>query len=319
MRIVITGATGSLGSSIMNRLVESGHEVIGLGRNGNKIEKLKQSGFDVLKCSLENSDEMEQCFTNADCIIHSAAFAAPFGSNNKFTKTNVEGTRSVMQSALNMNVNRVIVISSSSVFEKANPNDNHSDELPSKPPSHPYSLSKYRAEQILDDFPKGMWIGLRPRAVFGNNDTTVLPRIRKLINSKRYLVIGNGKTLVDVTCMSNFLDAVECAIDADVKATGRVYNISNGKPLEAGYMMSKIAQNIHPNAKAKHIPQFPVKVLSHAINVMGYLSIGLIQPNLTPYSVNQLTKRMVMDLSGAKKFLGWIPKQSFEEGLEEII
>ena len=318
MRIVITGATGSLGSSIMNRLVESGHEVIGLGRNTNKIENLKESGFNVLKCSLDNKKEMEQYFANADCIIHSAAFAAPFGSNNKFTKTNVEGTRSVMQSALNMNVNRVIVISSSS---SSCPLwvGSASDKLPSKRPSHPYSLSKYRAEEILNDFPKGMWIGLRPRAVFGKNDTTVLPRIKKLINSKRYLVIGNGKTLVDVTCMSNFLDAVECAIDADVKATGRVYNISNGKPLETGYMMSKIAQNIHPNAKAKHIPQFPVKVLSHAINVMGHLSIGLIQPNLTPYSVNQLTKRMVMDLSGAKKFLGWIPKQSFEEGLEEII
>ncbi len=241
MRIVITGATGSLGSSIMNRLVESGHEVIGLGRNSNKIENLKKSGFDVLKYSLDNKREMEQCFANADCIIHCAAFAAPFGSKNKFIKTNVEGTRAVMQSALKMNVNRVIVISSSSVFEKANPNENHSDELPSKRPSHPYSLSKYRAEQILDDFPASMWIGLRPRAVFGNNDTTVLPRIKRLINSKRYLVIGNGKALIDVTCMSNFLDAVECAIDADENATGRVYNISNGKPLEAGYMMSQIA------------------------------------------------------------------------------
>ena len=318
MRVVITGATGSLGSSIMNRLVESGHEVIGLGRDINKIENLKESGFDVLKCSLENTEEMEQCFADADCIIHSAAFAAPFGSKNKFIKTNVEGTRAVMQSALNMNVHRVIVISSSSVFEKANPDDDHSDELPSKSPSHPYSLSKYRAEQILNDFPTGMWIGLRPRAVFGNNDTTVLPRIRKLINSKRYLVIGNGNALVDVTCMSNFLDAVECAIDADENATGRVYNISNGKPLEAGYMMSQIAQKTHPNARAKHVPQFPVKILSHAINAIGHLSVGLIQPSLTPYSVNQLTKRMVMDISGAKKFLGWVPKQSFEDGLEEI-
>lgn len=318
MRIVITGATGSLGSSIMNRLVESGHEVIGLGRNNNKIENLKKSGFNVLKCSLENTEEMEQYFGAADCIIHSAAFAAPFGSKNKFINTNVEGTRAVMQSALNMNVNRVIVISSSSVFEKANPNDDHSDELPSKPPSHPYSLSKYRAEQILNGFPTGMWIGLRPRAVFGKNDTTVLPRIKKLINSKRYLVIGNGKTMVDVTCMSNFLDAVECAIDADKSATGRVYNISNGNPLETGYMMSKIAQTTHHSAKARHIPQFPVKILSHAINAIGHLSVGLIQPSLTPYSVNQLTKRMVMDISGAKKFLGWVPKQSFEDGLEEI-
>ncbi|MGY8734722.1 MAG: NAD-dependent epimerase/dehydratase family protein [Candidatus Poseidoniales archaeon] len=319
MKVVITGATGSLGSSIMSRLVESGHEVTGLGRNGNKIEKLKESGFDVLKCSLENTEKMEQYFTNADCIIHCAAFAAPFGSKNKFIRTNVEGTRTVMQSALNKNINRVIVISSSSVFEKTNPINDHSDELPSKPPSHPYSLSKYLAEEVLNSFPTDMWIGLRPRAVFGKNDTTVLPRIKKLINSKRYLVIGNGKTMVDVTCMSNFLDAVECAISADNNATGRIYNISNGKPLETGYMMSRIAQKTHPSAKVKHIPQFPVKFLSHTMNIIGHLSMGLIQPNLTPYSVNQLTKRMVMDLSGAKEYLGWVPEQSFEDGLEETI
>jgi nucleoside-diphosphate-sugar epimerase len=132
------------------------------------------------------------------------------------------------------------------------------------------------------------------------------------------LVIGNGKTLVDVTCMSNFLDAVECALNAEDNATGRVYNISNGKPLEAGYMMSKIAHKRYPDCKAKHLPYTPIKVLSYFINMLGYLSFGSYQPSLTPYSVNQLTKRMVMDISGAKKYLGWIPKQSFEEGLEEI-
>jgi len=318
MKLIVTGATGSIGSSIVDRLVKKGHEVIGLGQNINKIEKLKKDGFNIVKCSLENKKKMEEIFSKSDCIVHSAAFAAPFGSKKKFMKTNVEGTRSVMEIAQKLEINRVIIISSSSVFEKANPNDVHGDNLPQKQPSHPYSLSKYKAEKLLNDFPARMWIGLRPRAVFGKDDTTVLPRIKRLINSKRYLVIGNGKTCTDVTCISNFLDAVECAINAEVNATGKVYNISNGKPLETEYMMSKIAQKTYPNAKVKYIPHFPVKVLSYIINAIGHLSIGVIQPSLTPYSVNQLTKRMVMDISGAKKDLGWIPKQSFEEGLEEI-
>ena len=318
MRIVVTGATGSIGSSIVDRLVKNGLEVIGLGQSTEKIERLRADGFDIRKCSLDDTQKMEELFSNADCIVHSAAFAAPFGSKKKFMKTNVEGTRSVMKIAQKLEINRVIFISSSSIFEKAKSSDNHGDSLPQIPPSHPYSLSKFRAEKLLNDFPSDMWIGLRPRAVFGKNDTTVLPRISKLINSKRYLVIGNGKTIVDATCMNNFLDAVECAINAEDKATGRVYNISNGKPLEAGYMLSKIAQKSYPNSKAKHLPHAPIKVLSHLINTIGLLSFGLFQPSLTPYSVNQLTKRMVMDISGAKQYLGWTPKQSFEEGLEEI-
>jgi nucleoside-diphosphate-sugar epimerase len=318
MKVIVTGATGSIGSSIVDRLVKNGHEVIGLGQNTGKIERLRADGFDIRKCSLNDKQLMEESFFNADCIVHSAAFAAPFGFAKKFFQTNTEGTRTIMEIAQKLGIKRVIFISSSSIFEKANPNDNHGDSLPQIQPSHPYSLSKYYAEKVLNDFPSGMWIGLRPRAVFGKNDTTVLPRINKLINSKRYLVIGNGKTLVDVTCMNNFLDAVECALNAEDNATGRVYNISNGKPLETGYMMSKIAHKRYPDCKAKHLPYTPIKVLSYFINMLGYLSFGSYQPSLTPYSVNQLTKRMVMDISGAKKYLGWIPKQSFEEGLEEI-
>lgn len=318
MRIAITGATGSLGSSIMQRLVQSGHQVIGLGQNLSKIESLRERGFEVEKCSLENSIAMEKIFANCDLIIHSAALAAPFGSKKKFIKTNVQGTRNVMQIALKLEIQRVIVISSSSVFASADQNLDHGTELPQKPPSHPYPLSKYLAEQVLTEFPAKMWIGLRPRAVFGKDDSTVLPRIKRLINSRRYLVLGDGKTQVDVTCINNFLDAVESAIKAEEKAAGRVYNISNGKPLETGYMMQKIAQKTYPSAKARHIPLFPLTVLAHITNLVGHLSFGLVKPNLTPYSVAQLSRRMVMDISAAEEYLDWRPSQSFEEGLEEI-
>ena len=67
MRIVVSGATGSIGSMMMERLSQS-HEVIGLGRDQNKINKMKPL-FEMKSCHLE-SKEFEQIIATTDCFIH---------------------------------------------------------------------------------------------------------------------------------------------------------------------------------------------------------------------------------------------------------
>ena len=83
MRIVISGATGSIGSMLMARLAPS-HEVVGLGRNQKKINEMAQR-FSMKTCDLE-SGEFEQIISDADCFIHCAAFAAPKGKASQFQK-----------------------------------------------------------------------------------------------------------------------------------------------------------------------------------------------------------------------------------------
>ena len=104
------------------------------------------------------------------------------------------------------------------------------------------------------------WIGLRPRAVVGNGDQTVLPRLLELIRGQKVLIPGKGDAILDVTCMENFLDAVESAISPQESAKGKFYNISNGDPRPFSELIMTLAENKFGSIKARHIPLLPLRI-----------------------------------------------------------
>ena len=143
------------------------------------------------------------------------------------------------------------------------------------------------------------WTGLRPRSSYWQRRQTLAPKLNNLIKKKRVLIPGNGQAMLDYTTMSDFLDSVECSIEAG--ARGKFYNISNGKPMSFKSMIMKYASKVHGVEKSRHIPLLPLRFLS------------TIAPNqrINHYSLDQISKPMRLDISESVRDLGWSPKQTF--------
>lgn len=321
MRVVVTGATGSLGQALLVRLRQDGYSVVGLGRSQHKINQLRSQGFEMKHCDITNLQQVKDCFSGSDIVIHCAAFAAPFGSKKKFFDTNVEGTKNIFQAAKENSVSRIVVISSASIFDGMNHDLPHGDNTPVRKfrPRHPYGASKYDAEIVCISNEKESWIGLRPRAVFGRGDQTLIPRLKKLIGKNHYNTIGAGEALVDITCLSNFIDAVCLAIVAPRESLGQFYNISNGDPRAFRTIMETYTSKFSKNHKQRKIPYVPVLLIAHLLTIMAMLVPGKKwEPSVTPYGLRQVTKSLILDTSGAQKALNWTPKKTFEQGMEEL-
>ncbi len=321
MKIVVTGATGTLGMAIMKRLRDEGNSVIGLGRSQTKINKLIEQDFKMKNCDITDIEQLSQEITNCDVIVHCAAFAAPFGSKKKFFQTNVDGTRNIFHVAKEKSISRIVVVSSASIFDGMGHSEPHIDETPDIKfrPKHHYGASKYDAEKFCLTQPKDTWIGLRPRAVFGKGDQTLLPRLRKLIGKNHYKTIGDGNGLIDVTCLSNFVDAVCLAIKSPRESLGKYYNISNGDPRTFNSIMRTYTAKFDSNFKQRKLPYFPILIIAHLSNLVASLIPGKRwEPRITPYGLRQVTGSLVLDISGAKKALNWTPVKTFEQGMEEL-
>lgn len=321
MRVVVTGATGSLGQALLVRLRQDGYSVVGLGRSQHKINQLRSQGFEMKHCDITNLRQVKDCFSGSDIVIHCAAFAAPFGSKKKFFDTNVEGTKNIFQAAKENSVSRIVVISSASIFDGMNHDLPHGDNTPVRKfrPRHPYGASKYDAEIVCISNEKESWIGLRPRAVFGRGDQTLIPRLKKLIGKNHYNTIGAGEALVDITCLSNFIDAVCLAIVAPRESLGQFYNISNGDPRAFRTIMETYTSKFSKNHKQRKIPYVPVLLIAHLLTIIAMLVPGKKwEPSVTPYGLRQVTKSLILDTSGAQKALNWTPKKTFEQGMEEL-
>ena len=300
MRVLVSGATGSLGTQILSRL--SGmYELGGISRNSDKIENL---GLDCEGFSLDLvKDDISPALQGFDIFIHCAAFASAHGKQSNF-ETNVAMIQNILPALEKAGI-FTIFISSASIFD-----DMPRNELQTNPSIRPksfYSKSKYDCEKVILESSYKNWTGLRPRAVIGKGDQTLAPKLNNLIKKKRVMIPGNGKALLDYTTMSDFLDSVQCSIEKQAK--GRFYNISSGKPLTFKSMIMEYASKVHGVEKSRNIPLLPLRILSS------------IAPNqrINHYSLDQITKPMRLDISESVRDLGWSPKQTFSECLEELI
>ena len=167
--------------------------------------------------------------------------------------------------------------------------------------------------------PSKAWIGLRPRAVFGTGDQTLLPRLNRLVSKGRYTIVGKGDALIDVTCLNNFLDAVEAALVAEEEALGKFYNISNGDPRRFEDVLKAYAERHGKGMKRRSGPRSLVAFLAYSSVAIASLIPGKPwEPRLTPYGLRQITQTLRLDISGAKEALRWRPEMTFEQGVEEL-
>ena len=321
MKIAVSGATGSLGKAVMQHLTDQGHEVLGLGRNVNKIQALESDGFTMKKCDILDVNEIENSIVGVEILVHCAAFASPFGSKRKYFQTNLQGTKNIFIAAKYRSVRRVVVISSASIFDGGRPDIKHPDDLPhhSMRPKHHYGASKYDAELFCTTQTDIEWVGLRPRAVFGKGDETLIPRLERLISKKRYITIGKGDALVDVTCLGNFLDAISCAIGASDEALHRFYNISNGDARSFKTIVAAYANRHGVQLKHRSVPLLPVLLYAKLIETFASMIPGKSwEPAITTYGLRQVTRTLRLDITEAQRQLGWTPRLTFEEGMEEL-
>ena len=197
MRVLVSGATGSLGSQILNRLAGK-YELGAISRNSEKIDNL---GIDCKGFSLNLvKDNISETLQGFDVFIHCAAFASAHGDKSQFD-ANVLMIENILPALEKAGI-FTIFISSASIFD-----DMPRNELQTNPTIRPksfYSKSKYDCEKVILESSYKNWTGLRPRAVIEVYQTSC-PKLNNLIKKKRVIIPGNGKSLLDYTTMSDFL------------------------------------------------------------------------------------------------------------------
>src|SRR5699024_9859461 len=193
MKVMITGATGFLGFRACEYFHELGYEVIGVGRNQEKGKQLMEQGIHFEPLDLIERDRLVHICKGMDAVVHSAALSESWGEYEDFYQANVECTENVLDAVQMNEIKRLVHISTPSIYFNLNSRENvkENDVLP-KRFVNAYARTKYLAEQkVQQAVEQGLdAIILRPRALFGPRDTTILPRLIEL-NQTRGVPLPN--------------------------------------------------------------------------------------------------------------------------------
>jgi nucleoside-diphosphate-sugar epimerase len=300
MKIIVTGATGSLGAILTRYFSSQGHEVIAIGRMKNPPDKLL-SYAKYYRTDITHPYSLP----DADICIHTAALSDDKGSKSEFY--NVNGTRNTLTAA--SSCRKFIHISSSSVYL---PSDNPLPETIAGKQNNKqlsnYGFSKLLTEEMLIETSRfeSCYI-LRPRAHYGCGDKVILPRLLKLVKNKEIHRPGSMKVDISLTHYDNMIHAVECCLQSGKNGIN-IYNVSD----ERSYVFIEIIRKLTRALYGQELPekQMPIALLK----AMAIFKLG----GITPLLVRSFTRNMVLDISKIKEELNYKPVTDFYASLNDL-
>lgn len=322
MNILITGATGFLGFQLVKYLKGQGYQVFATGRNPAMAEKLAS-----LKVPCHTGEISDQAFVTAllkgmDAVVHTAGLSSPWGPYQAFYEANVLGTEHIVQACLAQGVPRLVHISTPTLYVRNQHcvNIRESDPLPDLPINH-YAQTKGVAEKAVQaGIAQGLQaIMLRPRAIVGEGDTVIMPRLLRAHAEGRLRVIGDGRNWVDMTSVQNVCYAVELGLKAEGQALGEAYNITNGEPVRLWDAVAEVFERLDLKLNRRKLPFAVAYALAAALEQLAKANPAQPEPALTRYSVIMLAKSQTLNIDKARRLLGYTPRYSLSHAMDDFV
>jgi len=304
-KILVTGAAGFIGSNLVSKLLTYDCKIIGLdnfstGRREYIENFLKNQRFNLIEGDIRNFNLLQKKFTNIDIIFHEAALSSvirsledPLSSH----EVNVTGTLNLLLIAKELNVERFVFASSSSVYGETKTLPKQED-MPLSPFS-PYGVSKLAAEKYVYSFYKiyGVkTVSLRYFNVYGPNQVAspysgvISIFISRILQNQSPIIFGDGTQTRDFTFVK---DVVEANLLAATKNTaiGRVFNVATGKR---------------------------ISIIELAKMILKLCNKSRIKIQFQPPRAGDI-RHSLADITLANKFLNYSPQFDLQLGLKETI
>lgn len=291
-RVLVTGSTGFVGSHVVKFLRENQYYIIGIGRKENSDSNKYCDEF----YSIDISKPIN-IFFEVDLCIHIAGLANYKADYKSLYNTNVIGIENII-GCITM-CKKIIYISSSSVYNNSDM-FHKEDENIDIDLLHPYGKSKRLAELKLIENSKNFAnvIILRPRAIYGVGDTTLLPRIINMIFGNILLLPANRKAITSLTAISNLLYAIYLTINSDRKGV-KIYNVADNSSYNLNDVIYKVGNKFRPRLKKFYV-----------FNLINLLSAIFNKKRL---AIQYLKYDCILDLNKIKLELNYKPISSFDD------
>lgn len=302
----------------MNALLARGLDVTATGRSPAALAPLAQAGARIATADLA-SDPLDDMVRGHTAVVNCAALAAPWGHRDVFVRNNVLTAERLLNASATAGVTRFVHISSPSIYAGFKHQIGVKEAF--TPPSRwstPYGETKWMSEQrVLDPrFASLEPVVLRPRAVFGEGDRAILPRILAVARKGLFPLMDGGSARVDVTYVANVVAAVELALSASSENAGRAYNITNGEPMSVRELLDRLFGALGIRVKYVPLPAHVAYGLASLSETVARLRPSGGEPRLTRYGISLLARSLTLDISAARERLGYQPRISLQTGFE---
>jgi nucleoside-diphosphate-sugar epimerase len=300
--IVVTGATGGIGRTLVPLLASRGLDVVASGRNAGLGRALTGPRVRFVPIDLVR-DDIAPLVGGARIVIHLAARSSPWGPYAGFHRDNVVATARLLEASARAGVERFVHASTPAIFsERRHRLGLRNESRPAARPANAYARTKLEAERIVRDERRMATIVLRPSAVLGPDDEAILPRLMRVI-SRGALPVGNGGAALFHP--TDVRDCAEAFAAAALGSSAGAANVAGREAVAIVEMAAALADRLRLSLRVLRLPEPALHALAAAAELAGRISGR--EPPITRYSVASLSWSRSFDLRETEALLGWRP------------
>ena len=308
----ITGGAGFIGSTLSQKLIEQGNKVVAIDnfcefynpniKENNVKQLLKNENFKLYRADIRDRQAIKKIFdeNKIDIVMHLAAMAGVRPSIENpilYQEVNCMGTQNILEEMKEHEIKNGVFASSSSVYGNCKEVPFREDMVVDFAIS-PYAATK-KANEVMAHVYHKLFnmniIMLRFFTVYGPKqrpDLAINKFTRLMLEGKEIPMFGDGTTSRDYTYIEDIVDGIikSCQYCMNNKEVYEILNIGNSSPTTLKEMIDTIGQALGIEPKIKQLPMQPGDV-----------------------------DRTYADISKAKKLIGYEPKTTFKQGIENFV
>ena len=322
MKILITGASGFIGSFIVEEALNRGFETWAAVRRSSSLEFLHDERIHLIELNLSSKEQLVEQLRGKDFdyVVHAAGVTKCLNKAD-FHRVNTEGTRNLVEALLEvkMPLKRLVYMSSLSVFgaikEKMPYDEIREDDIPQ--PNTEYGLSKLAAEQYLASVGASLpYVILRPTGVYGPREKDYFMMAKSI---KQHIDFAVGFQRQDITFVyvTDVVQAVFLALEKG--KAGRQYFLSDGEVYQSTTFSDLIHEELgRPWWLRITAPTWVLRILTFFGEYAGRISGKVTVLNKDKYNILK-QRNWRCDITPARKELGYEPKVKLKEGVRTTI
>ncbi len=307
MKILITGLAGFIGFHLAKKLIEQGHEIVGIDNINDyynptlkrlRLSELNSKKFKFYQSDINKIDNFDQ---NFDLVINLAAQAgvrAKKEQEKNYINSNIYGFKNICNFCSRNKIQRMIYASSSSVYDDSDLKPFSESKTATKPKSL-YGMSKLFNEVYASAYASEnniSFVGLRFFSVYGpyGRPDMAYFSFTELLKKDRVINLhNNGSMKRDMTYIDDVIEGIIASInysfDNKSKVQNEIFNLGNDSPIMTSFLLDSLKDILKIEPNIQKIDTTNESICTHA------------------------------DLTKSKRVLGYNPNTTFDEGIKEFL
>jgi nucleoside-diphosphate-sugar epimerase len=318
---LVTGATGQLGSHIVEQLRGAGESVRVLVRPGRDITFLQQQGVEIIEGDLRDPMAVGRAVNDATIVYHCAAKVSDWGPWREFEDEAVTSTHNIVAACMLANVSRLLHVSSISVY--GHPKLADGARITEETPLGQgfwmwdyYPRAKLISEEIVRRYPQTTIV--RPSWLYGPRDRVTIPRVIPALLQKRAPIIGAGENYLNIIYAGDVAAGIILAANHP-DAMGQAYNVCSEGEVKQKDLLNALTDALSLPRVTKHVPYWLAIRYAFVLEAIAKLLRRSKPPTITRRAIYLIGRSTQYSTEKARTQLGWKPQVNIVEGVRRTL